>query len=1172
MKFNKVRLLAYGHFTDIDLNFSSNGGGLHIVYGLNEAGKSTALSAVLEFLFGIEARTPLGFLHPYNKLRIGAVFEANGEEFSLIRRKGNANTLRFGDDVQVFEENRLERILGGMEQAVFEQMFGISHERLREGGRALLQGEGDLGELLFSAASGMAGFHRMLAKIDEDSDKLYVPRGSTRKINELLHEFQELKQQLRGATLTASAWNSTEEELQTLKTKKQLIDQERASKEAEQFRLKRIEEALPWVSRRAEAENILRELEGSVLLAPGFHDRRTEIEKRLAVSSKFADSARQEAAQLKENIEKQSWRVEVIALSSEINGLVQALGKYKSDIQERERLTALAQANLSVGKRKAQALPHPFNFEQPGQAGETMLNLPRAAFARIRKLGSKREKAEADLERAENELREKRLELDRAQHKLAGLAAERDPAQLRRTLSRVQKRGDLEANFRKAAGEIKGLEQTIALEFRALKHWRGEQAEFEALVVPGEAAVIKFGKEFTEAKRAINSKKQRIEEFAAELEATETKLLASEKRGQVPTEEDLLSGRRQREDSWQHVKTSWAEDRKQKPRSDKAAEDICGRHEKAVDTTDELADRLRRESDRVAEVAALLAEQEKIKKKNDGARAELTELEQNLQTLNESWRNQWAAVGIEPASTDEMLEWLKKREELLGVGEQLRAKQSESDELRLTIEECRNELSKSLTVLSEQGERAGESLSALIDRAQAASDSLLNEGQQRKSYTEKIDELQARNPGLQEQQAKCAKMWAEWQQQWEESLLPIGLGRTALAEEAEATVTEIEALISLGDEAGKQKAAVRTLEAGQRAFEGEVEKVCQKLGISSTMGFAEAVHSMRQLLADEERKKQAKEALEAQFAEKVEAVRKIEQSHEEDAAEWELILKEAGATSVEELREKEECSQRRRQVEKDIQEYEAQLSRLAGGKLVEEFIAETAGFDADRLTVLVRDLEDEVERLSSEHEQVIADITTKANELEALRAETCAAEVADELGSVRAELASEVENYCRLRVAAVLLRRAVERYRKENQTPILQRAGELFSRLTRGSFSGLRGEPDEDGRPTLFGVRPDMSLIAPTGMSDGTCDQLYLALRLASLEQYFKDHEPMPFIVDDALVNFDNERVQEALKMFAEMSNFTQIIFFTHHKHVVDIARASLEHDRLFVQELGAQH
>lgn len=63
-------------------------------------------------------------------------------------------------------------------------------------------------------------------------------------------------------------------------------------------------------------------------------------------------------------------------------------------------------------------------------------------------------------------------------------------------------------------------------------------------------------------------------------------------------------------------------------------------------------------------------------------------------------------------------------------------------------------------------------------------------------------------------------------------------------------------------------------------------------------------------------------------------------------------------------------------------------------------------------------------------------------------------------------------------------------------------------------------------------------------MSSGTQDQLYLALRLASLEKYMKSAEPMPFIVDDVLVDFDDARSQAALGALAELAERAQVIIF----------------------------
>ena len=73
-------------------------------------------------------------------------------------------------------------------------------------------------------------------------------------------------------------------------------------------------------------------------------------------------------------------------------------------------------------------------------------------------------------------------------------------------------------------------------------------------------------------------------------------------------------------------------------------------------------------------------------------------------------------------------------------------------------------------------------------------------------------------------------------------------------------------------------------------------------------------------------------------------------------------------------------------------------------------------------------------------------------------------------------------------------------------------------------------------------------------MSDGTRDQLYLALRLASLHVRLAEEDPMPFIVDDILVNFDDRRSGAALEALTELAKNNQVILFTHHQKILDQA------------------
>ena len=135
----------------------------------------------------------------------------------------------------------------------------------------------------------------------------------------------------------------------------------------------------------------------------------------------------------------------------------------------------------------------------------------------------------------------------------------------------------------------------------------------------------------------------------------------------------------------------------------------------------------------------------------------------------------------------------------------------------------------------------------------------------------------------------------------------------------------------------------------------------------------------------------------------------------------------------------------------------------------------------------------------------------------------------------------------------------------------MQRASELFSELTLGSFEGLRADYDDKGNAVLVGVRPDSQrTVGVAGMSEGTCDQLYLALRLSLLESYVARREPIPFIVDDILIMFDDDRAVAALKALVRLAEHTQVIFFTHHEHVVRLARENLD-DMLFTYTLDCR-
>ena len=141
MRLRRLDLTRYGKFTDYSIDFGeheSDTPDLHIVYGLNEAGKSTALSAYLDLLFGIEERTRYSFLHQGKAMEIGACleFEGSAHEFRRVKQRSNSLLDEHGQPVN---EAVLGFPLAGLTRDAYRMMFSLDDQTLEDGGNAILE-------------------------------------------------------------------------------------------------------------------------------------------------------------------------------------------------------------------------------------------------------------------------------------------------------------------------------------------------------------------------------------------------------------------------------------------------------------------------------------------------------------------------------------------------------------------------------------------------------------------------------------------------------------------------------------------------------------------------------------------------------------------------------------------------------------------------------------------------------------------------------------------------------------------------------------------------------------------------------------------------------------------------------------------------------------------------
>jgi uncharacterized protein YhaN len=277
----------------------------------------------------------------------------------------------------------------------------------------------------------------------------------------------------------------------------------------------------------------------------------------------------------------------------------------------------------------------------------------------------------------------------------------------------------------------------------------------------------------------------------------------------------------------------------------------------------------------------------------------------------------------------------------------------------------------------------------------------------------------------------------------------------------------------------------------------------------------------------------------------------------------------AGVDTIEELFAAGEKSTHKRDLLKQIEALEQELNRNGDGYGIDALEAEVTRSDIDGIEGDIDRIASELRELQSERDTLRDQRQTIQHEIRQNDGSAVAANASEEAEAHLSSITENAEQYLRFQIASLILEQQIEAYRKENQAPVLGRAGDLFSTLTLGSYAGLRDELDAAGKPVLLGVRPDDQEVAVDGMSDGSRDQLYLALRIATLEQHLKKGESMPFVVDDILIGFDDHRTRVCLEVLAQLSTRIQVLVFTHHRRVLELADTCHETDKIFQHALS---
>lgn len=1160
-----LELKAFGPFTDAVIDFSGDAG-LHLVYGPNEAGKSSALRAITSLFYGIPRLSPDVFVHDATKLRIGGrIRHSDGSELAFLRRKGNKNTL-LDPEERALDDFVLHKYLSGVSREMFSIMFGIDHDRLREGGRQLIAGEGDLAEGLYAAALGASGLRDMMKSLREEADRLFKPAGSVPLINKLIAQHKDSKKECSELSLPGREWVQRNAALKQAETDRRTIMGSLGRLGSELNRLQRIEKAVPVIVERKSLLNELASLGETRLLSVDFGKERRLAAQKLETARSAVTKASRELDQIARDIKALQVPEDLLSQKGLIKELHQRLGSHRKALSDKPRL----QANMEQLRQDALLLLRELSPELGMKDAETF-RMPEARKIRIQNLGGRYRSLVAVLERAREEAKKIEASLASDEDALKKLETSRDPAGLNKAIRAAQAGGDLEKQLSSTAVRIEEEKLRAEKALRSLPLWTRSLAELENASFPLPETIERFEQDFRDLEGDLKKSGERRREAADKKDELGRGMVDLQRGGAVPTEEDLDAARSRRDAGWRLVRRAWLEgvDDPEAAKEFDSRDELPEAYEKSVRKADEAGDRLRREADRAARMAQLRAAQEECSRKIAEANGRREKLAADQEKMQAEWAGLWGDLGSAPLSPREMRGWLGKRDKLIEQAAALKTLESETTRLKGGIAVERARVGERLVQLSEPGAGEDETLRDLIERADEVKKRIEAASKRRENLEEKIGDLRKRRDGTAEEIREAGRKLAEWRKAWGECMGELRLGADAGPEEANAVVSRIQEMLAKTDEAGKLALRINGIGQDADAFAadagGLMERVAPDL---AELPVEQAVGELNNRLDKAVKDAATLQQLEERRREKLDAIREARAGMDEAERKFTELCRQAGRDDAKELEEAENQSERLRFLRNGVERLDGQLAALSGGAGVEDFVKEAEEIDADAIPGKIAETGLQIKECEENRSALDQEIGGERTRLAAMDGSAKALEAAEKAESVLAQLRDAVERYARLHMASVILEKEIERYREANQGPILTLASEIFSMLTLGSFAALKPVYEKGDKPVLAGFRPSGQSVSVEGMSEGTLDQLYLSLRLASLQKQTGEGETMPFILDDILINFDDERSKATLGALARISTRTQMIFFTHHVHLTELAKAAVPDGLLHIHDL----
>lgn len=1130
MRLRQLNLDLFGHFAGKSYDFGAVIAGapdFHIIYGPNEAGKTTTMEAYLRLLYRFSAREPYDFQHQRKNLSVSGILETSTGDLNITRLPTRVGSLVDANGTPL-PETAIGAHLAGLALDDYRNLLCLDDDTIEKGGDEIASSKGDIGRLLFSAAAGVSDLSAVLDEADAQAKELYKKSATKTEMAQLKRAWAEVDGQIKAQDIPAPAYR---------KLRKALDNAAMVEAEASTARAA-LSQQLAQINVRQTCLPLLQKLD--------------QIDADLAPIAHYPSTLDTSAEDLVQMLTSQSQaQADHIRLTAEIAALQTArdalpdkpahpdLGNRLADLDGVRSRFSTGQADL---QRRLDTVSQLQMQMQQTAAQFGMQDTPQALVLSQINLAAL-EQARADKRAADQKAADARAEIANLDERIA--AAQSTRQQTQPPDDTVI--GDILATFTvdQLAPAYAAAQQAIIAAQRQLDDAlaeltiKGQTFDTAPTCTVTASEAQELAAHYDDLARKIAQTRDTRDQLISDVAAQEAQINQRLSGSDLIDDVSAATIMAERDTLWQTHRTVLSAQS-----ADRFANAMA-----QVDAT--MRARLAQAHD-LGEMQQLAQTVAATRARAEHVQTQLDRLKSDQQTVVAQVDAARASLLSHPLQPASFAHWVHH--------------------LAIAQRATRNigQVRLSYRAVLEKSDRLVAALAAHIALDSPDFETLIAHARQRDAAARDLREMLASEQGaLDTLLADRAKRTAAYQaltdqatathETWS-ALVAAQFAGAVNAAQLDLTLEPLRDMRNLDQDHAKAAHRVATIQDDIAQFTNAIMALANHAGCTPApdpLTTFKKLGDLAQQAANATRKQsELSQQLTAATTAHIQAAQTLADIDRKVKTLGQSFGTQIPTNTLSDLRAAVQHTHNALALRSTKQDLETQICGHLNAADVTDARNQLAQASGAYLDAQAMQINAELETAQASWQQAIADRAAAQSALRAVTGDADIARLSERKTTIELQMQETALRYLSLRAGHRLAEDAIRRYRDTHRSGMMLATQTAFAELTDGAYTHLQTQPD-GANEVLIAIGASGQAKRAHDMSKGTRFQLYLALRAAAYEQLATQGTCLPFFCDDIFETFDETRTQAACKMLARIGQRGQAIYLTHHRHVVDIARAT---------------